>query len=262
MSDAPPTPAGWYPDPNNAAQVRYWNGAAWTDHFSPVSPSTPIPPATGTTPTVPAAAGAVPLAATAGAQTPAAGSGFAAWWSGLSGAVKALLIVGAVLVLIVLVTSIGNAFRGPSEAAPAVVTVTATPSPTTEPSPEPEPIPEATAEPVPVVVDVPAFKTQANSHLDDMTKDLDDMIVTINENGFWRLLSNSAELSFNVGQLEALDVPASVAAPYAEGTAGLEATIESMSDPISNQDNATLLTVIDTMRGQVQAMHDLVNSAT
>ena len=258
MSDAPPTPAGWYPDPNNAAQVRYWDGAAWTDHYSPVPPSRPVPPANATAPAVRASTGTVPLAAAAGAQTPVAGSGFAGWWSGLSGAAKALLIVGAVFILILLVTSIGNAFRGPSEAAPAVVTVTATPSPT----PEPGPTAEATAEPVPVVVDVPAFKTQANSHLDDMTKDLDDMVVTIDENGFWRLLSNSAELSFNVGQLEALDVPTSVAAPYTQGTAGLEATIASMSDPISNQDNATLLAVIDTMRGQIQAMHDLVNSAT
>jgi hypothetical protein len=28
-----PTPApGWYPDPNGAPQLRYWNGQVWTDH--------------------------------------------------------------------------------------------------------------------------------------------------------------------------------------------------------------------------------------
>lgn len=51
------TPAGWYPDPQNAAQLRYWDGQAWTESTSPVAqpdpaaqmpPAAPIPPA-GTT---------------------------------------------------------------------------------------------------------------------------------------------------------------------------------------------------------------------
>jgi uncharacterized protein YxjI len=31
MSD---TPANWYPDPNKRAELRYWNGTAWTEHVS------------------------------------------------------------------------------------------------------------------------------------------------------------------------------------------------------------------------------------
>lgn len=31
----PPPPAGWYPDPTNAAIQRYWDGAAWTEHWAP-----------------------------------------------------------------------------------------------------------------------------------------------------------------------------------------------------------------------------------
>lgn len=31
----PPTPAGWYPDPEHAGQLRYWDGGAWTEHRSP-----------------------------------------------------------------------------------------------------------------------------------------------------------------------------------------------------------------------------------
>ena len=30
---ATPGPADWYPDPYGAAQLRYWDGAAWTDHL-------------------------------------------------------------------------------------------------------------------------------------------------------------------------------------------------------------------------------------
>jgi hypothetical protein len=28
----PGQPAGWYPDPQGRARVRYWDGQAWTDH--------------------------------------------------------------------------------------------------------------------------------------------------------------------------------------------------------------------------------------
>lgn len=29
------TPAGWYPDPQNPAAQRYWDGSAWTPHTAP-----------------------------------------------------------------------------------------------------------------------------------------------------------------------------------------------------------------------------------
>ncbi len=28
-------PAGWYDDPNGGGQLRYWDGAAWTEHTHP-----------------------------------------------------------------------------------------------------------------------------------------------------------------------------------------------------------------------------------
>lgn len=37
----PSAPAGWYPDPDNAAQGRYWDGVAWTDVRH--QPGTPFP---------------------------------------------------------------------------------------------------------------------------------------------------------------------------------------------------------------------------
>lgn len=33
--------AGWYPDPENAMQQRYWDGSAWTPHVSPASATMP-----------------------------------------------------------------------------------------------------------------------------------------------------------------------------------------------------------------------------
>ena len=38
-------PAGWYQDPSNARQWRYWSGSTWTDHFAPRQvPTPPIEP--------------------------------------------------------------------------------------------------------------------------------------------------------------------------------------------------------------------------
>ncbi|MFT5026981.1 MAG: hypothetical protein ACI9CV_001744, partial [Ilumatobacter sp.] len=28
------TPPDWHPDPNGRADLRYWDGAAWTEHVS------------------------------------------------------------------------------------------------------------------------------------------------------------------------------------------------------------------------------------
>lgn len=33
----PTTPAGWYPDPEDSGGLRYWDGAAWTEHRAPVA---------------------------------------------------------------------------------------------------------------------------------------------------------------------------------------------------------------------------------
>ncbi|RDH76977.1 DUF4352 domain-containing protein [Mycolicibacterium moriokaense] len=49
----PPTPAGWYPDPEHGGQLRYWDGMAWTEHRSPVQqPPTPQAPYPTPPPTV------------------------------------------------------------------------------------------------------------------------------------------------------------------------------------------------------------------
>lgn len=38
-------PAGWYPDPEQPGQLRYWDGAAWTDHRAPGHQTAPTAPA-------------------------------------------------------------------------------------------------------------------------------------------------------------------------------------------------------------------------
>ncbi len=38
-------PAGWYADPNDASQLRYWDGSVWTDHFAPAQQPDVLAPA-------------------------------------------------------------------------------------------------------------------------------------------------------------------------------------------------------------------------
>ena len=56
MSDQTPdpslpsaTPAGWYPDPQNPGQQRYWDGSAWTAAAPPASSAPDLPPVAGQT---------------------------------------------------------------------------------------------------------------------------------------------------------------------------------------------------------------------
>src|SRR4051812_3363545 len=39
--------SGWYPNPENPAEQRYWDGSAWTDHVAPLhaaEPTVTLPP--------------------------------------------------------------------------------------------------------------------------------------------------------------------------------------------------------------------------
>ena len=51
MTTSPPTPPGWYPDPQAPGYQRYWDGAQWTEHVAPLAGPTfqgPPPEPTGT----------------------------------------------------------------------------------------------------------------------------------------------------------------------------------------------------------------------
>lgn len=106
MSDAQ-APAGWFPDPEDPANLRYWDGTAWTEHRHPVDPAgAPVAP------TVDAAPAAAPAPQFAYSPTAGAAPGYAAPYGAAPAYGAApqnvlalvgliLAIVGAVLGLIV-----------------------------------------------------------------------------------------------------------------------------------------------------------------
>lgn len=42
------SPAGWYPDPHELADLRWWNGTEWTDRVETIRPEIHV--AAGSTP--------------------------------------------------------------------------------------------------------------------------------------------------------------------------------------------------------------------
>lgn len=265
----PTAPAGWYDDASDLTILRYWDGTQWTEHTAPKAAPVPapaappvLPPATQalTSPTTPTPDWDPSLYSTTGGATVAR--------QGLSRKAIVWIVIGAVVAFIILVSSIANAAGGGSQDREPVAAVSTAPTPTpiATASEEPEPAPalapteEVAAEPSTAPVpDATYFKTTANGHLDDYTKDLDDMVVTLDENGFFRLLTNEIELAFNVGQLQSLEVPAAVQAEWAAQLAGLDAATTKISDDVSDEQYDTLRADLEAARGVANVMHDIAN---
>ncbi len=240
--------AGWYPSPEDPTQNRFWDGGRWTEHVAPIAVPEPVTAAAPQFSPPPAPGAAAFSAPAPGAPKPPASSK------------RKWLIGGAIAAGVIVVGSVGAAIGsgGRSETASEASTAPVV----SVPSPTPEEVVE-TPPPAPVVetVDAVGFRAQAGSHLDDMLKDLDDIVTTVNEDGFWRLLSNSGELAFNQGQLQALDVPENVAATWPASLAALEATQDSLTDAIGTQDGPTILAAVEIVRAQVEASRGVANTA-
>jgi uncharacterized RDD family membrane protein YckC len=87
------TPPGWYPDPQNPAQQRYWDGATWSEATQPAAGAAPAAAAPFGQPV------GYGYAAGGAGEVASAGTRFAAYViDGLImfGAIIAVLIVGAI----------------------------------------------------------------------------------------------------------------------------------------------------------------------
>jgi hypothetical protein len=176
------------------------------------------------------------------------------------------VILGAVAatlgLIITLVVTVGGAAASRAGFSEAVEEPVATPSATAEPvEPTPEATPEATPPPAaaPPVDGDPDFLQDSRNDLEDFAKDLDDMIVTLDEDGFWRLLSNSVELSFNYGQLASREAPASISADWTAQLAALEGQITRIDEAIADERYDDLRTVIAEAHGQLGVLNGVLD---
>jgi Protein of unknown function (DUF2510) len=110
MLPAPVAPAGWHPDPNGMPQLRYWDGASWTGHTSPLATPPPLTQYGGAWP-VPVSASSAP----ATWRTPSADDNLVrrlaeyTRWSGI-----AWIILGALQILgvVTIVAGAWNIYAG------------------------------------------------------------------------------------------------------------------------------------------------------
>jgi len=104
------TPAGWYADPSNPAQQRYWDGERWTAHVAPAPTPAPTPAGYAAPPGYSAGA----PGHTAGLpEYAAAGYAPAPAKKKLSGGAIAAIVIGAVILLGLLVIGILAAIAVP-----------------------------------------------------------------------------------------------------------------------------------------------------
>jgi hypothetical protein len=111
-----------------------------------------------------------------------------------------------------------------------------------------------------------SFYRSAQGDLRDMIKDLNDMVQRANGRAIVRLLGNTMELSFNVGQLEATNAPQSIAARWKLGVTDLSGSVVSLTSSAgdfasSDISLAQMIEAIDKVRAKVHALEDLAASA-
>lgn len=172
---------------------------------------------------------------------------------------KWLLIGGAALLGVILIAGVANAAGGRDwpDKANSAVEGQPTAEPVQVPTPTPTVEPTTMPPPTPAAVDAALFAPMARNDLDDFGKDLDDMVLALDEGGFFRLLTNSAELSINLGQLQAETAPTSIADEWAAQLTALAGSIDAMDAAISDGRNDDVRSAIDVAHGQVAGLRAL-----
>lgn len=126
------TPPGWFPDQSDSAQLRWWDGQAWTEHTHPVNP------AVAQHPDVASPSPAAMAVRAAGASSASKKPWYFRWWA----------ITAAVLVVL---SVLGNLV--PDEETPGAAAMEPSRAPSASSSPSVEPATETEAEVEPVDTD-------------------------------------------------------------------------------------------------------------
>ncbi len=125
-----------------------------------------------------------------------------------------------------------------------------TPTPTATPTPTETPDTE----------DDSQFVEDAVRDINDFDDDLDDLQTTLDENGFWRLLSNAVELNFNLTQLNQTTAPKSIRAEWNDGLDDLQSAIDQIESGITGNSSATIQGGIDDAKATIADLRDLVST--
>ena len=104
-----------------------------------------------------------------------------------------------------------------------------------------------------------AFVKVAERDLDDFEDDLDDVDTTLDEDGFWRLLSNAVELNYNVSQLLDHEAPASIEGDWADGLAQLEKNVDAIEAGITANSTTKIRSAVSDARDTIDGLRGVVS---
>lgn len=182
------------------------------------------------------------------------------------------IVSGVVIGLIVIFGGISNSNNGSDNSENAnvsnsVETPTAEPVATKKATPTVTVTPTASAPAAPTqdsASNISAFTVGGHGDLADMNKDLDDMVMRASNNQNIRLMGNTFELAFNIGQLETLTPPTAVAGTWAPQLAALSAAVTQVSDDAASYSAGTIgldamLASIEATRAQAVALDAIVS---
>jgi hypothetical protein len=177
-----------------------------------------------------------------------------------------------VVVILLVLSGVGNAIGGSEPEVTETTQQTSTPSETPAEAAaieeSPSASPEATDSPLSdpdSEESIAYFAYSSTGQFKDMDKDLDDAVKRANNDQTIRLMGNMLELTFNFGQLEALDAPTSVAKAWATGMAKLETSIDTASDIAGDFSSgqaslSEMLGSIEQVRAKVNALAKVVSN--
>lgn len=103
------------------------------------------------------------------------------------------------------------------------------------------------------------FVDLATRDIDDFAKDLGDMSTTLDEHGYWRLLSNSVELNFNLSQLQGHEEPASIESDWNDALDELEKNVDAIESGVAANSEKRIRVAIAEARETIAELREIVS---
>ena len=153
------------------------------------------------------------------------------------------------VLVLAIVLAFGAGWGAATLLQPAASAPSADPQQTESATPEPEEVDDQ---------DDSAFVKVAERDLDDFEDDLDDLDTTLDEDGFWRLLTNAVELNYNVSQLLGHEAPTSIEDDWADGLAQLEDDVDAIEAGITSSSTKAVRQGVADARDTIEGLRGVV----
>ena len=106
-----------------------------------------------------------------------------------------------------------------------------------------------------------AFAVSARGDIKELRKDAGDAQVALDDGGTLRLITNGGEMSFNLGQLQALEAPKSVATEWNRELKKLDKAVTAYTEAVSGDSVSKIQKSIDAVERSCDTLLDIAEAA-